>query len=402
MASNTSPSNVDGFSRYFANAFNENEIISVFTGFLAIFSRRRPIIKTDANVVDIDIVRGNEKHAKFIVRGTVGEYLKENALGVGKYTNFSRKFPLSEETTNMSVEDIEDRMAGESPYSGRSRRERMRDKSIDSYHLMVSRTIRAWEIAAAQAALTGTQPTILGNSDPDYLLDYKRNTDLIETFLLADQFDNVGTDPLAVIDARIDKLKQIGKVSGEFTVVMGADTIIGFFGNAIIQAAGDSRRLVTVTKNPDLTAPKPIMDLIAGGMTYIAVASTNKGRKIHILTYDAWYDNDAGASTPYMPDKSMLIMPMVFRADRYFGPGDTLPMTTEDMSYLSQTFGINGRSAFPAVKMKAAPGVVVPQAFYADAFPGAARKNAVLRLQTAPIFATTQTDALFTGNAVVS
>lgn len=402
MPTNVTPSSVDGFSRYFANAFNENEIISVYTAFLAIFSRRRPIIRTDADVVDIDIIRGNEKTAKFILRGTVGEYLKEKAVGTGKYSNFSRKFPLSEETTNMTVEQISDRMAGENPYEARTRLERMRDKSIDAYHAMVGRTIRAWEIAAAQSALTATQPTILGNSDPNYLLDYERNADLIETILAAEQFDNAAVDPLAVIDLKIDKLKQIGKVGGEFTIVMGADTIIGFFGNAKIQAAGDNRRLVTVTKNPDLTAPQPIMDMIAGGMTYIAVASTNKGRKIHILTYDAWYDTDAGVSTPYMPDKSMLIMPMVFRADRYFGPGDTLPMTSLDTTYLRETFGIRPNSPFRGVSMKAAPGVIVPQAFYTDAFPGDARKNAVLRLQTAPIFATTQTDALYTGNSVVS
>lgn len=401
MPNNTTPSNLDGFSRFFANAFDENDVISVFSGFLAIFARRRPFFRTDANVVDIDIVRGNEKHAKFIVRGTVGEYLKEQTTKGGKYTNFSRQFPLSEETENIDVEDISDRMAGENPFAAKSRRERMRDSSIDGFHKMVGRTIRAWEIAAAQVMLTGTQPTILGNSDPDFLLDYKRNTDLIETLLAGEQFDGAA-DPLAVIDAKIDKLKQIGKVSGEFTVVMGAETIIGFFGNTKIKDAGDNRRLVTVVKNPDLMAPQPIRDMIAGGMTYIAMASTNKGRKIHILTYDAWYDTDAGVSTPYMPDKSMLIMPFVFRADRYFGPGDTLPMNSLDMRYLSETFGITPRTNFSAVNIKAAPGVIDPRAFYTDAFPGGARKSAVLRVQTAPIFATTQTDAIFTGNAVVS
>ena len=400
------PSSVDGFSRYFAKAFNENEIIGVTTAFLALFSRRKPVIRIDANVLDIDIIRGNEKTAAFIPRGTVGEYLKEKNVVNGKYTNFSRQFPLSEEEYDISVPQSESRMADESPYSGRTRRERTRDMAIEAYHEMVRRTVRLWERTAATSALTAKQPVILGATDTDLILDYKRDSTLISTYSSGEQYTTAGVDPIADLDARIDLLVKKGKVGGQsggnYVAIMGNDVINGFFGNDKVIAAGENRRILSITKDPQLVAPKGVADLIAGGMNYIAQVSTNMGRTVHIMVYDAYYDTESVANNPYMPIKSMLLMPMTFRADRYFGPGDTLPMTSLDNTYLRETFGITPSTQIPMSNIKSAAGVIVPQAFYVDAYPGAARKNAVLRLQSAPVFATTQTDALFTGNDVVA
>ena len=403
----STPSSVDGFSRYWARYFNENEVIGVVTGFLAMFSRRRPVIRTDANSVDIDIVRGNERTAQLIMRGTVGEYLSNNGVSVGKYTNYSRRFPLSEDVYDLTQEQIGNRMAGENPFEERMRLERMRDTGQMAYYRMVERTIRLWERTAAQSALTGTQPSILGTSDANLILDYDRNPDLIETFLLGEQFDNAAVNPLDVIDSKINKLIQIGRtgrqsMGGQYVVLMGIEAIAGFFNNENVKEAGDNRRIMTVEKNPELTAPSQIRDTIAGGMSYIAKGYTSQGKIIHIMTYDSIYDDENDDPQYYMPTKSMLITPLTFRTDRYFGPPDTLPLTSLDRTWMRETFGITPNSQIPARKMAANPGIIVPEAFYVDAYAGGARKNATLRLQSAPIFATTQTDALFTGNSVVS
>lgn len=401
----TTPSNVDGFSRFFAQSFNEKNIIGITTVFLAMFSRRNPVIRTDASVVDIDIIRGNERTAAFIPRGTVGDYLKNKDVDGGKYTNFSRQFPLSEETFSIQAETLGDRMAGENPYSQKTRLMRMRDKAREAYHNMIMRTVRAWEIAAASSALTATQPAILGTTDPNYILDYKRDSSLIVDYAAGARWDVDTNDPIADLDDKITLLVQKGKVGGQsggkYVCLMGDDTIDGFLGNAKVKEAGNNRRIYTVEKNPELSAPKEIQDLIAGGASYVAKVVSNKGRTIYILTYTSFYDDESGTSTPYMTSDSFLLTPLTFRADRYFGPPDTLPMTSGDMAYLRETFGITPTSQFPSINIKAAAGVVDPSFFYTDAFPGGSRKNAVLRVQSAPIFATTQTDALFTGNTVV-
>lgn len=404
------PSSVDGFSRYFAQAFNENDIIMPTTGFLSLFSRRRPNIQTDASVVDIDIVRGNEKVSAFVPRGAVGQYLSNPSVGTGKYTNKSRTFPLAEDTAAITVAQAQERMAGENPYSSRMLRERTRDDAVRKYTLMVSRMVRSWELAAAKAALTGTQPTILTGgtftTDTDMIIDYKRDSNLIKTYLTAEQWTTSGVDPIADIDARIDSLVKIGKVGGqaggEYIIVMGSDVVAGFFANASVISAGDSQRIITVEKNPALMPPSQAADMIAGGMVFVAKITTNKGRKVYILVYDAYYDTDSVANNPYMPAKSFLLMPISFRADRYFGPGDTLPVTSIDRTWMAETFGITNNSPFPAAQIKAAAGVVDPAFFYVDAYPSEGRKSAILRVQSAPIFATTQTDALFTGNSVVA
>jgi len=402
----TTPSNVDGFSRYFAEFFDENNIIGVVTGFLSFFSWGRPIIKTDAEVADIDIIRGNEKTAKFIIRGTVGEYLNNNGIAKGNYSSISRKSPLSAETMPISAVDISDRMAGENPYAMKSRLERMRDMSIDGYHRMLERTIRLHELAAASSILEGVQPAILGTTDPNYQLDFLRDPDLIVTYAAGDRWDVDTNDPIADIDSKITLLIQKGKVAGQsmggnYVMVMGEDTIAGFFANPFVQTAGNSRRIVTVEKNPEMRAPAELSRAIMGGMTYVGKVATNMGRTVHILSYSAYYDTDAGVSTPYMPTDQFVMMPIKVRTDRYFGPPDTLPMTSLDMQYLRETFGITPRTQIPPMKLNAAPGVIDPSFFYTDAYPGGSRKNAILRVQSAPIYATTQTDAFITGKTVV-
>jgi hypothetical protein len=401
--SNATPSNVDGFSRYFAERFNEPDIIGTTTGFLSVFSRRSPVIRTDANVVDIDITRGNEKTSVYIPRGVVGEYLFRSNTGKGKYTNLQRTFPLAEDEWDLTVEQVETRMAGENPYAMRSRFERMRDRAADAYSSMVARMVRLWERTAATVVLTGKQPTILGTSDDNLIIDYLRNSSLTHDYATG-KWSTADVDVIGDIDTRIDTLNAIGHVAGQaggdYVIVMGATTLKGFFGNNTVVAAGDSRRIITIEKNPNMVVPSQISDMIAGGMTYIAFLSTTKGRRVHILYYDAYYDTDAGVSTPYMTADSYVIMPISFRADRYFGPPDTLPMTSIDNAYLRETFGITPGSPVMPMNLKAKAGVVFPQAFYTDAYPGNGRKSAVLRVQSAPIFAPTQTDAFFVGTSV--
>ena len=316
----TTPSNVDGFSRYFAQSFDENNIIGVVTAFISMFSLRKPVIKTDSTIVDIDIIRGNERTAAFIPRGTVGEYLKNNETEGGKFTNFSRQFPLSEEIFSIQSETLGNRMAGENPYEQKTRLMRMRDKARDAYQAMMMKTIRAWEIAAASSALTGTQPAILGTTDPNYIIDYNRDSSLIVDYAAGARWTVDTVDPIADLDAKITLLIQKGKVSGQsggkYVCTMGDDVIDGFWANPLVQAAGENRRIMRVESNPEMTPPKEISHLINGGMTYVGKIVTNKGRTIYILTYSAYYDNTAGASTPYMPATSYLLTPIKFRADR--------------------------------------------------------------------------------------
>ena len=107
----STPIVMDTFTRIMAALFDEKEIIAVPTGFQAFFGRpetgAQTIISPDANAVDIDIIRGNEKTAALIPRGAISRPLgpTQRNMDAQNYTSFSRKYPLSEEEADITPTD---------------------------------------------------------------------------------------------------------------------------------------------------------------------------------------------------------------------------------------------------------------------------------------------------------
>lgn len=88
---------VDIFSRFMAREFDEKSVIAVPTAFQSLFGGpgSETVFSPDANDVDIDIIRGNERISALIPRGSVSRSLGSNQknMNVEKYTTFSRKYP---------------------------------------------------------------------------------------------------------------------------------------------------------------------------------------------------------------------------------------------------------------------------------------------------------------------
>ena len=99
----TTPATQDLFTRFMVEAFDDREIIAAPTAWQAFFgsplSMGKTIFSPDKSDVDIDIIRGNEKTAALIPRGTISRPLGSTQADMqgGKMTAFSRKYPLSEE-----------------------------------------------------------------------------------------------------------------------------------------------------------------------------------------------------------------------------------------------------------------------------------------------------------------
>ena len=87
--------------------------------------------------------------------------------------------------------------------------------------------------------------------------------------------------------------------------------------------------------------------------------------------------------------------------DRYFGPSDTLPMTADERAWHNELFGFNMEA--PPMPMKVMEqGIIDPRMFFFDAYRSNNRKTITLRTQAAPIYPTTQTDAIVTLKGLIT
>ncbi len=111
-----------------------------------------------------------------------------------------------------------------------------------------------------------------------------------------------------------------------------------------------------------------------------------------IFTYPEVYVDSTGTVTKYIGDEQVLMAYSGARCDRYFGPNEQLPMVPMRAQLYREWFGFDP-SAPPVPPKVANSGIISPAMFYCDAYVSNDWKKLSIRSQTAPIFATTQTDA---------
>lgn len=393
------PQTQDAFTRVMAPAFDDRISIPMGTGFQAFFgnpaSGGKTLFSGDAGVVDIDIIRGNEKIAALIPRGTVSRPLGslQSNTQDGKFSTFSRKYPLSEEEGDIDSNMILQRKAGEQPFARSTRVERMRVHGFNIITEHVRRIIRMCEVLAAQSVLTGVQDAIIGTSNADLQYDFHRNAANIITVGTA--WSNVAAPIFGDLDNAAGKVRQNGKIPADM-VVFGSTAMAGFRKNTQVLAEADNSGYQVVQVSDMGPVPPRFNRFIAGGFVPQGNITTPEGHKLWLFTYtDGGYENSAGTFVNFIGVDQVLITSSEARCDRYFGPPERLPITSMDRELYLETFGIS-LDIPPAGMVRSEGGIIEPQMFHADAYTSADRKRITVRTQAAPIFATTQTDAFVT------
>jgi len=394
------PNTVDLFSRFMASEFDEKDIVAVPTAFQSIFGKpgSQTIFSPNALLAEIDIIRANERIAALGPRGTVSRSLGslQKNLNVEKSTSFSRVFPLSEEEGDITGDQILYRLAGENPYEQKDRLTRMRKLALKIHLESIRRTTRMFEVLASQSARTGKMDTIIGTANTDLQFDFKRDATL--TVTPSTKWDVASTDILGDIDAMCDKIRSLGKVKPNVMFVGGGamDAIIN---NTGIQTLADNRRFELVQISNKDSVPPEFSRYTSAGWNARGRLKTPKGYEIWLFTNVDGYTNSAGTFTPYMPVNEALITSTMARADRYFGPSEQLPMLAQRRQLYSEIFGFSPEAPLmPAMEMSPG-GIIDPGMFYCDVYVAQDWKKLTVRTQSAPIFATTMTDAfgLYTG-----
>jgi len=395
---------MDAFSRFNATLFDEREVISVPTGFQAFFGNPAgggmTHFSPDANTVDIDIIRGNKRTAALIPRGVVSRTLGANQrnLQTGAFSSFSRKYPLAEEEGDISGDEILFRQAGESPTSQMTRLDRMRQRAYKIHMESIRRTVRLFERCAAASVLTGFQPAILGTTNADLLYDFRRNP--LHIWAPLNNWDAVGADILGDIDASCDLLEANGNVDPDF-IGIGGNAMDALVRDLTVQTVADNRRFELIQVGLNNPVPPNFERFVKAGWIARGRLRTPKGYNLWIFTYNRTFVNEAGATVKIMPEDQAFVAYSGARCDRYFGPPESLPMVSQRVQLYQELFGFNPSMPPMPVNILDPGDIVLPSMFYCDAYVSADWKKVTVRTQSAPIFATTQTDAFVTMTGLV-
>lgn len=390
------PNPQDLFSRFAVGAFDEKKIIGVSTGFQAFFGRpetgAETIFSPDSSLIDIDIIRGNERLAALIPRGSVGRSMgsAQKNLRSEQMSSFSRKFPLIEEEGDITGDQLLNRVAGESPYSKATRMDRLRYHALKIHHESIKRQVRLYEVLAAQSILTGKQDAILGTTNADLQYDFRRNA--THTVTVGAAWSGAGAAAiLDDIDAGCAKGRANGKVMMDM-MVMGMTAINSFVKSTTVQALADNRSFSFMAIGPNTPLPPKYQRFVDGGFIPRGVLNTPAGNQLYLFTYLDVYTAANGTATKYLADDKVVLASTQARCDRYFGPAENLPMVPMREALYRDYFGFDPMAPPMPPKMKAAGSVIDPAMFYCDAYVSQDWKRLTIRCQSAPIFATTMTD----------
>lgn len=404
MANQVTPLAVDAYGRFMVDVFDEREIIGVPTAFQAFFGRPETGAKTlfspNASVVDIDILRGNERIAALVQRGSNARPISgQKNTDEQKWSAFSRLYPLAEEEGDITADQLNRRVAGENPYSSITKLDRLRLLALNHHHEHMRRITRLFEYLSAQSVLTGKMPSILGTTNNDLIYDFRRNA--AHTITVGIKWDAGATAVImADIDGGCEKIRANGHANPDM-IVIGSSAVDAMINDTTIQTQADNRRFELIEVSTNNPVPPNFKRFVDAGLTPRGRLRTPKGYTLWIFTYSDVYTNSAGTATPYMPVDEALIAYSGARCDRYFGPSEILPLTAGRSAWYQETFGFNPASPPMPPNVKDLSNALNPAMFYCDAYPSANQKAVTIRTQAAPIFATTMTDAFVTLNGLV-
>lgn len=392
----STPLAVDQYSRFMVDMFDDRDIIGVPGGFGAFFGRAetggRTVFSPDANNVEIDILRGNERLAAMISRGSGRTLSGQKNTTEQKSTNFTRQFPLIEEEGDINVSQLLKRMAGENPYEGRTRIDRLRMLALDHHLEHIRRIGRRHEELSAQSIITGQMTAIDGTTNTDLIYDFKRLATHLVTVGTA--WSDVASDILGDLDDAADLIRADAHVTADMAILSGVD-MDSVVKNTAIKAQADNRRFELIEVSTNNPVPPKFARFVDGGLTPRGRLRTPKGHELWLFTYLDVYTSSAGAPTKYLPDNKTIVAFSGARCDRYFGPADVLPPTSQQAAWYREMFGFNMEAPPMPANIRGA-GIIMPAMFHNDAYTAGNGKAVTIRTQTAPIFATTMTDAFVT------
>lgn len=395
------PNPADPFSRWMIAKFDDRENMPAPQGFCSLFGRAengsQVVFSEDANDIDIDLIRGNEQLAAMIPRGINSRMLsRQNNTQEGQSSSFSRAFPLIEEEGTITAAQLNKAVPGENRYQpqGMNKFDRMRYYAEQQFFEQSRRIARTYEFLASRSIITGQMPAIIGTTNPDLIYDFKRSSD--NFFTVATAWSNVAADIMGDIDTGCKLIRRNGKTKPDLCFPSGPD-MDAIIKNTTLQALADNRRYELVEISTNNPVPPKFEFLLENGFEARGRLRTPEGFILWLFTNNESFDDGAGAPQPYLEDNKTVIMGSGARMDAYFGPHEQMPMTESKARWMQEMFGFDmTMGSVPPNMIGTKWEQLLPRTVYPYAYLLSGEKGISIRNQAAPIFATTQTDAIVT------
>jgi len=396
------PQPTDQFTRFMASMFTYP--VGITTLWQSLFGRKETMSETiyspDANTVEIEIQRLTQKVGALVRRGTDSRNLggKQKNLTAENWSVFAREYPLGEDMSDIQASKLTERIPGELSFSSKTRFDRARYYAVKFYLEHTRKFLRLFEILAGSAILTGQHPAIIGTTNSDLIYDFLRNPAHFIT--VANPWNTVSADIYGDIDAGWDLIRNNAGVSADYMVVAD-DVMDSILKDATVLAFGDSRRINLIEIGDNVKVPSQFSHMIAAGAVCCGKIRTTKFHEFYLFTYTGRYQDDDLDFQKFMPDGMALMGFSGARCDRYFGPPEMLPQTSDRARWFQEMFGFNMMAPPQPLNIKNSSAILTPGMFYTDAYSSKDYKKVTIRTQVAPIFATTMTDAFVTFSGLI-
>ena len=395
------PLGADFFSRYFANLFDEKLFLRLPTLAQSFFGRPETqsytIFSEASEDIDIDIVRGYEKLAVPIQRGMAGRVFGSTKFDVqvGQATTTSRVFPLIEQQTNIGAGQLNKRIPGEGPYEALDKSARLRELARRGYMDILRMIIRLQEVMAFQSLTLGVQSVLNMSDTTTNIYDWRRNSGNNPS--LSHGWGNAAGTPMTDIDAQADQQLFTGKLIPN-GLLLGGTAMRMFQANTQVSTNFANKLYFELLRfGPKIDVGPEFQHMIDAGAIPYGILRTPKGYDLTVFTYPRVYDSGTGTtrtSQKYFPDTGALMFSTEARFDRYFGPAEKIDMTSVQIQQVMERFGFNPMVPPLPQNIEQANNSIIPQQFHVDSYENIEDKTVALRVQAAPMFPTTQTDAL--------
>lgn len=258
-------------------------------GFLRSFFTKQT---TSAKEISIEVMRGTEKIAVDVLRGTDG-----NRNTFSKHAEKIFIPPFYNEYFDATELDRYDLLFGANatnPTVGVI--DGMISQALEKLNILKYKIERAYELQAAQVFESGIVQLISGDN-----IDFKRKAGSMVVKDAAEYWQVATVDPRADFITGGNFLRQTGKAGdGEFNVILGSNALTVLLANPFID--NDKIKSISLV---DLKMPQ----VNAMGGIYHGTLSAGPYR-IHLWSYNEFYDNSSGVSTAYINTNQFYMVPM--------------------------------------------------------------------------------------------
>lgn len=249
-----------------------------------------PAQESTSKNVSIEVVRGYEKIAVDVTRGTDG-----NRNSFGKSTQKIFAPPYYREFFDMTDLDLYDRIAGSGNINDETFAQ-LADEGAEKTAILQDKIERAYELQCAQVLQTGL--VLLASGDN---IDFKRKADSMVDLGAGNYWSESTVDPNTSLEVGCRFIREKGKSRGSIiNAICGSQALMAFINNDIVKERGK-----IVQYALDLITPA---QRDAQGASFHGEISVGAYR-VRLWSYPEVYTNAAGDAVEYIDPKKVILLP---------------------------------------------------------------------------------------------